>query len=271
MLSAAALFSKLGSCYLWRCSSGEVLGAERTDNLREAAKDAFVILPIPSFDKNGMLSGAGHISAEELFRLLPCKSHILGAKAGPLITALAKEHGHIFYDYGERDDFNLFNAVPTAEAAILIAMENSQKTIHKGSFTVIGYGRIGKALSARLSDLGARVYVAARSDSALASAECDGHIPIPLVSLLESPPDCDVCFNTVPVPILDKDDLEKWNCPLFIELASIPGGFTSAGVSYLSNRYISALSLPGRYFPHTAGEIIYKTALTIIRSKGEAI
>ena len=268
MLSAAQLFSKHGKCYLWRCASGDAAGAERTDNLREAAKGASVILPIPSFDKNGMLNGAGHINAEELFRLLPGGTKIFGAKVSPLNIRLASEHGHIFTDYGEREDFNILNAVPTAEAAILIAMEHSATTIHDGVFSVVGYGRIGKALSARLSDLGGKVYVAARSDAALAAAECDGHIPVPLTSFLTMPGRADVCFNTVPVPILDEDFLRRFICPLFIELASLPGGFTENGRKYLSDRYISALSLPGRYFPITAGEIIYKSVLTLINSQG---
>lgn len=267
MLSAAALFSKIGKCFLWRCASGEVPGAQRTDNIREDGKNAFIILPIPAFDKNGMVNGAGHINAEELFRLLPGKSTVFGGKIPPVISRLAAEHGHTLLDYGEREDFNLLNAVPTAEAAILIAMEHMKTTIHKGSFTVIGYGRIGKALSARLSDLGGKVTVAARSESALASAECDGHTPIHINSLFEKEQSWDVCFNTVPVPIFDNEMIKYMNCPLFIELASLPGGFSSECKSYLGDRYISALSLPGRYFPVSAGEIIYKTVLTMIRSR----
>ena len=268
MLSAATLFSRLGKCHLWRCTSGDVQGAERTDNIREAAKDSFVILPIPSFDKNGMLNGAGHVNAEEFFRMLPCGTRILGAKIGAVTERLAKEHGHIFFDYGEREDFNLLNAVPTAEAAILLAMEHSPTTIHGSDFVVVGYGKIGKALAARLSMLGGNVFVAARSESALAACECDGHIPLALSDLLISPKKCKVCFNTVPVPIIDRPVLESWDCPLFLELASVPGGFTVNGQKYLSERFVSALSLSGRYFPVTAGEIIYKTALTIIKSKG---
>lgn len=268
MLSAASLFSKIGDCYLWRCSSGEAAGALRTDNIREAAKGAYVILPIPSFDRNGMLNGAGHISAEELFRQLPCGANILGAKVNSVTERLAREHGHNFYDYGEREDFNLLNAVPTAEAAILLLMEHSPKTIHGSSFCVVGYGRIGKALSQRISMLGGKVYVAARSESALAACECDGHIPLSISDLMSAPPKCNACFNTVPVPIIERSVLEKWDCPLFLELASVPGGFTDEAQKYLSDRYISALSLPGRYFPVSAGEIIYKTALTIIKSKG---
>jgi len=113
--------------------------------------------------------------------------------------------------------------------------------------------------------MGAHVTVAARSDSALAAAECDGHRPVSISSMLDSFHECGVCFNTVPMQIFDVEDVRKWSCPLFIELASLPGGFTEEAKKHLSVRYISALSLPGRYFPITAGEIIYKTVLTMIR------
>ena len=267
MLAAANHFSKIGRCSLWRCASGEVPGAVRTDNLREAAADAIVILPIPSFDRNGMLNGGGHISAEELFRTLPHGTHIFGAKVSPLTIRMAKEHGHSFTDYGERDDFNIQNAVPTAEAAILIAMEHSLKTIHGSDFIVIGYGRIGKALAARLCDLGGKVTVAARSDSALAAAECDGHRSIRISQLNDTYLKSDICFNTVPCVLFDKDQVCGWDCPRFIELASMPGSISEEGKKYLSDRYICALSLPGRYFPETAGEIIYKTVLTVVNSE----
>ena len=271
MLKAASLFSMIGKCSLWRCASGDVTGAHRTENLREDAKDSYVILPIPSFDKTGTLNGAGHVSAEELFRTLPCGSVIFGGMVSPLIQRLAKEYGHKIYDYGEREDFNLLNAVPTAEASILIAMEHSISTVHGGKFCVLGYGKIGKALSARLSDLGGTVTVMARSDAALAACECDGHIPIRLSSIGDIQHKYDVCFNTIPHVLFETDILKAWDCPLFIELASLPGGFSTEAQNYLSDRYISALSLPGRYFPRTAGEIIYKTVLTMINAMGGAL
>ena len=271
MLRVASLFSNIGKCNLWRCASGEVLGAQRTENLREVAGDSYVILPIPSFDKSGMLNGAGHISAEELFRSLPCGSQIFGGRISPLIRTMAKEYGHRLYDYGEREDFNLLNAVPTAEAAILIAMEHSAQTVHGGSFCVFGYGKIGKALSARLSDLGGGVTVVARSDEALACAECDGHIPLRISDIEKSIHKYNVCFNTIPHPILNEEIIKSWECPVFIELASLPGGFSEDALKHLSDKYISALSLPGRYFPVTAGEIIYKTVLTMIKATGGKI
>ena len=268
MLSAAALFSKIGNCKLWRCASGDVGGCKRSDNLTDACRDSFVILPIPAFDKNGILNGGGHINADEFFRQLPCRSVVYGGKISSIVRRIASEHGHIIHDYGEREDFNLFNSIPTAEAAILIASEHLTTTIKGNRFAVIGYGRIAKALSSRLSLFGAAVTVFARSDSALSAAECDGHEAVKLSTITDHPLCGSVCFNTVPYMLFDKADIEKWEVPYYIELASAPGGFTEDAKRYLGDRYISALSLPGRYFPDTAGEIIYKTVLTMINNGG---
>ena len=54
------------------------------------------------------------------------------------------------------------HAVPTAEGAIQIAMEELPITLHGAKTLVIGYGRLGKLLSHRLSAMGAKVSVAAR-------------------------------------------------------------------------------------------------------------
>lgn len=268
MLSAAALFSKHGQCRLWRCASGEALDAVRTDDLTESAKDSYVILPIPAFDKNSVLNGCANITADDLFRQLPCGSVIFGGKVSSIVSRLAKEHGHRIFDYGERDDFNIFNAIPTAEAALLIATDHLNSTVNQSSFMITGYGRIGKALAQRLNSLGANVTVCARSDSALANATSDGHLAIRLSDLSKSDISAEVCFNTIPYQIFDTKMIKAWRCKWFMELASLPGGFTKDAITYLSERYISALSLPGRYFPVTAGEIIYKTVFTMIESMG---
>ena len=51
-------------------------------------------------------------------------------------------------DYLRREELCLANAVPTAEGAIRIAMEETARTLHGASALVVGYGRIGMALAA---------------------------------------------------------------------------------------------------------------------------
>ncbi len=72
------------------------------------------------------------------------------------------------------EELAVANAVPTAEGAIQIALEELPITLHGARALVIGYGRLGKALAQRLDGLGARVTVAARSWEALAWAQSRG-------------------------------------------------------------------------------------------------
>jgi len=268
MLRVGELFAKKCKCFLWNCVPGDAGSAVRIEKPKDANDTNIVILPIPSFNKNGKLNAAHDTSAEALFELLPPKCKIFGGMISKFIYRLALEHGHTVFDYADREDFNLFNAIPTAEAAILLAMENSVKTVNGGKFCIAGYGRIGKALSSRLTALGGKVTVTARRYESLSEAECFGCNSLALSELHRSPPECDAFFNTVPCLIFDIEDTKKWNCPLFIELASAPGGFTCEARKYLEGKYISALSLPGKYFPKTAGEIIYKTINSLINTQG---
>lgn len=52
---------------------------------------------------------------------------------------------------------HIMNAVPTAEGAIQIAMEQTDVTLHGLPVLVIGHGRIGSLLARRLAALGAKV------------------------------------------------------------------------------------------------------------------
>ena len=99
------------------------------------------------------------------------------------------------------------NAVPTAEGAIQIAMEELPITIHGARALVIGYGRLGRALSQRLAGLGAKVSVAARKFADLAWAESCGY-GIEHTGQLEGWLCCyDLVVNTVPARILSEEDL----------------------------------------------------------------
>ena len=53
----------------------------------------------------------------------------------------------------------VFNAVATAEGAILEAMLHKQTNIHHSRTLVLGYGRCGKVLSEKLKGLSAHVTV----------------------------------------------------------------------------------------------------------------
>lgn len=271
MIHAARLLSRHSKCYLWECTDDSTPYSERIISISDAKNCQTVILPIPAFDKNGKFNAKNNISAEQLFTSLPDKSLILGGKISKFIYRLALEHGHRIIDYGSHEEFNLYNAQPTAEAALLIAMQSSQKSVAGSNYIIAGFGRIGRALASKLKALGGAVTICARRKESLVQAECEGYNTMSFTELYKNPPDCEAFFNTVPSVIIEPENITNWNCPVFIELASAPGGFSCEARKLLYDRYISALSLPGKYFPKTAGEIIYKTVLPHILPKEDIV
>lgn len=155
------------------------------------------------------------------------------------------------------------------EGAIQIAMEELPSTLHGARALVIGYGRLGKLLAHRLSALGAKVSVAARSCADLAWIEAYGY-GVEHSGQLEGWLCCyDLVVNTVPARMLDGSVLSdlRPGC-LVIDLASKPGGVDFDAASRLGIKAIWALSLPGKVAPVTAGRSIRTTIYNILNELG---
>ncbi len=233
---------------------------------RKVREDASaVILPTP-YEKNGFLNAPlseAKIPIGDILSSIPKNALILGGGLDENIKNAV--------DISKREDFQRKNAIPTAEAAVLIAMQRSSKTLFGSDAAVIGYGRIGSCLAKLLVAFGATVSVVARREESRVSAENSGARAFgfeDLNSVLES---ADIIFNTVPIPIIDEGYVSGIkNDASFIDLASLPGGVTKSAESLLGARFERALALPGKYFPETAGRIIFETVSEILREKGVA-
>lgn len=275
LIYCASFFAADGfDCRVWRGETAEADGVTRIRELRQNCDGAeALILPIPAFTSSGKLICAGEergcVDCEYIFKAVQPDTKIFGGKFADIVKRVAAEYNHGVCDYSLREEFSLMNAVPTAEAAISIAMNRLNKTLWHSKIAVMGYGRIGRALSLRLHALGARVTVAARSASARAAAESDGMKSVELSGWLDSPEECSICFNTVPCQIVHDECAAAAGNAVFVDLASAPGGFTDEARSMLGDRLITALSLPGKYFPETAGRIIYRTVRGMLAENGE--
>ena len=194
---------------------------------------------------------------------------IFAGKAEAELISVCKAKNISVFDYAIRPEFSVLNAVPTAEGAIEVAMANTPFTIHGSRCLVIGYGKIGKVLSADLRSLGAGVTASARSCSDLAWISANGYRSVRTSEIADIADEFDIIFNTVPHMVLNFRVLSKTKSDvLIIDLASKPGGVDFGVARELGRRAITALSLPGKVAPESAGLIIKDTIINILEELG---
>lgn len=200
----------------------------------------------------------------EIVELLPVGTLLLGGKLPAAWKTEAGARGLTVRDYAEDPLFQLKNATPTAEGALLLAMEHLSCTLWDTRVAVTGYGRIASLLADRLRSMGARTLVLARREESLTEARARGHETARLINgkPIDLPGDCRAVFNTVPYPIFDRASAERFPpACVYIELASLPGGIDLGAAGACGIRTVRGGGLPGRCFPESAGRIVAQTVL----------
>ncbi|MBE7042723.1 MAG: dipicolinate synthase subunit DpsA [Ruminococcaceae bacterium] len=241
---------------------------KKADSLQEAMEQAdIVLLPLPlSNDDKTIQTMEGTLPFYELLRYH--KPLFLGGKAGPNFLQEARDNNCRFQDYFLREELNIYNAIPTAEGAIAIAMKELPITLSQANCLVTGFGRIGKLLAHRLKGMGANVTCTARKPADLAWIDAFGYQKLPTREIQKALSDYDVIFNTVPTMLFPKEVLHQTKQDvLLIDLASKPGGVDFNAAKDLKRKAIHALSLPGKVAPLTAGIIIKDTVLHLLQEQ----
>lgn len=197
-------------------------------SLEKMGKADCVILPLPAAGEGGLLNtplSDEKIPITQLLDAMRPGQLMAGGRLDEETILAAQARGLLWRDYFAREELAVANAVPTAEGAIQLAMENMPITIHACRALVIGYGRIGRILADRLRGLGAFVTVAARRYEQLAWAETDGCTAQRLGDMGGWLCGYDLIINTVPARVLTEELLGdlKPSC-LVIDVASKPGG-----------------------------------------------
>lgn len=166
-------------------------------------------------------------------------------------------------DYGKEDSYALLNAVPTAEGAIKLAIENTDFTLWQSKVLVIGYGRVGKILADRLKKLGCKVTVSARKQTDFAMLSALGFEYTHTNELILGNLPFDIVFNTVDFPVLREETFKRSDCTLAVDLSSL-GGFSIEEAERAGVKAIFASGLPGKIAPKTAAKILFDTVNNII-------
>lgn len=254
-------------------NAGFELGMEESKDLGIAIDESDIIVgPIPCSNDNETINAPFHsekIIINDVFKTMTKNQLFLAGRIGERITHLAQVYNVYYIDILEREEMSILNAIPTAEGAIQIAMEEMPITLHNSKALILGFGRIGKTLAKMLRGIGADVYVEARKYSDIAWIKSCAYKPVPLDELSGYVSGMDVIFNTIPHVVLDTQLLSKVNneC-LVIDLASKPGGVDFEKAKQLGIKAIWALSLPGKVAPVTAAKFIKETVYNVIDELG---
>ena len=235
----------------------------------------FAILPLPVTRDNVYLSSSGErVALNEIVKLAARnKTMLLGGMVPQELIRICEAAGVIIRDYYKQESLQMKNALPSAEGALMIAMENTDITVNGMKALVCGYGRIGSILSGILKKLGASVTVAARRDETLCEISLAGFDAVRISGdahdLRKAVGECDVIFNTVPCVVFNKNVIDGIkHKPIYIEIASSPGGIDLPSARDNGIKTVFAPSIPGKYSPVTAGKYIYETVSGILSERG---
>ena len=240
-------------------------------SLIETLNDAhIVILPLPvSVDGVNLNTPTfeTQIKLSHIVELLKKDTLLIGGRIPEKIIDDAQKKDVKVIDYFVSEEFQIKNAYTTAEAALCIAMNNLKKNIKDSRFAITGYGRIAKCLSNLLLKLDANVCVLARKESDLTWARLAGartqKLDANSIESLRS--GYDVIFNTVPTWLFCEDFLVQMSKKTqIIDLASSPGGVDISAAKRLGANVVWASSLPGKYAPESAGDLIFDCIKGII-------
>ena len=205
------------------------------------------------------------INIEEVFKSMKFSKKLIAGSISNKIKELSNKYGIELYDFLDDEDFAIYNAIPTAEGAIEVAIRETRSTIHSSNCLILGYGRIGKVLADMLKGLHANVTVAARKDIDYAWIKAMGYQYIKYSELEKILPDVDILFNTVPSVVLNKNELSYLKKDsLIVELASKPGGVDFEAANELGLKTEVALGLPGKVAPKSVAEYMLNKVIKVI-------
>lgn len=220
-----------------------------------------LLLPAVGTDDQGLIhavfSDRQMMLTDSHFSKLPKHCTVYTGMAKPYLRQLCEKNGLSLVELFDRDDVAIYNSIPTAEGALMMAIQNTDITIHGSSSMVLGFGRTGFTMSRTLQGLGSKVKVGVRRSEQYARASEMGFEPFYINDLLQHVSNIDLLFNTIPTMIVTAQIIA--NLPsraVIIDLASKPGGTDFRFAEKRGIKAMLAPGLPGIVAPKTAGRIM---------------
>jgi len=251
-------------------------GLQPREGMSAVLKGAdILILPLAGVSQYGMVFNvfgqllkldADHLS------LMAERSAVISGMASSYLKEICRLSGRKLITTVETDAIAVPNSIPTAEAAISLAIKNSAETINGSKSLIIGYGRVGQALACRMRALGSETEITNRGEALCQKAQQDGFTVIVWNQFDKFLDEYDYIFNTVPALVLPAKALRNVKkSTLVMDLASAPGGIDFDAARDMGLNAIQALGLPGKFSPVSAGKIlaaVYPHIIDDFMSKG---
>jgi len=245
-------------------------GATKKSLSDDVLKDVdALVLPIVGTDDDGYVES---IFCSQRLQLtddyaaaLPPTCVVYTGMAKPYLKSLLSKHQVRLVELLERDDVAIYNSIPTVEGALMMAIQNTDFTIHGSQVLVLGMGRVGMSLARTLHALGAIVRVGAKRPEQIARIYEMGMTPFYVQELKQHVENVDIVFNTIPHLVLTAEVIAQMpQTAIIIDLASKPGGTDFRFAERRGIKAMLAPSLPGIVAPKTAGQIIARTLSGLI-------
>lgn len=264
LIGGDARIAYMASCFLEKgyrviCyGTMDVAGEESSnllyaDSMKDAIRQSSLIVGGISLFKEGKVFAKQEMqdmTEEGFYNCLEPDQMVFGGVIPERFSELCRERNILCYDFMKDEPLAIFNAVATAEGAILEALQNKETNIHGSDTLVLGYGRCGRVLSNKLRGMGAKVTVCSRSPVELACAETCGYRVLPIGKLEDGIHVFEYIYNTVPATLLRRNLLTRMRRDvLIIDIASGEGGVDYQRAKQLGIRALHCLGLPGKYAP----------------------
>lgn len=257
--------------YGTHCYKKQLCDCTMVANLKALFAFSPIIITAIPFTKDGntvfLMDSSMSLSFYKFFSHFT-KDHFLVTGSLPdSVTSYCHENNIAFFDFMSSEVFAIETAVPTAEGAILEALRHSSLVLHQNNALVLGFGRCGKMLAAKLKGLDAHVSVCSNDLSEHAYISSYGYEPLTYCQLENSICHFSFLFNTVPALILTEPLLALLpQDAVIIDIASTPGGLDYEACKKLEINAHLCQGLPGKTAPKSAACLLVKELLKNIKS-----
>lgn len=250
--------------------ANEVAGEPQAASLADAVKGARIIsCPIPGLGDDDELY-AKYTSEKlrlttDVLKGAASNAMLLTCYSTPHMDEWANDASVKIIPYGDDDALSVLHAVPTAEGAIKIAIENTDDTLLGMDVLCIGFGRVGISVAQAFESMKSRVSLAARDPAQLARAWAMNAYPIELRDLSNHIGKFGLIVSSTSGRVLGQELLARTRPDaVIIDLCSPPGSVDFDAAKALGRKVIWARGQAGRA-PRRAGQDEWQVLMRIVR------